>query len=471
MNDTLDTEDVLAETLDGDSSERTIQVLVRKDGDRQGLQEILGDRYDIVTDERLRSVDCYLLDSYSLQQYAEDLYQQKASRHPEFCPVIVMQQRGSSVSEQFADPDDDSVPLVDDIIETPIDPPILHRHLRNVLIRRDQSLALSREYEELEVWFKGLFDAIPDPAFVLSTDGHVHEANHAFCEFADRTQQEVLDTKLADIPVYRPAFERLEKYMEGTQQGEIHIEDETVEFEDSDTQMEYGILSSQLTEVQGKQYLIGILADVTELQKKTFRLEKLASVLNHDLRNPAQVAEMRLGGLWESHPESRDEIEAVQRAIRRINELTDKTVTIARTGQGMDVVEVLLGSCAQEAWTHVKTDRAELIVEGGDGMAVGADEDLLMELFENLYRNSVEHSGETVTLWVGTTEEGFYVEDDGPGIPSEERDDVIGLGYSNKPGGNGLGLGIVKEIVDEHGWGISITDGRDGGARVNVSCN
>lgn len=471
MNDRLDTDDPLIGALSIGTFERTIQVLVSKWGDRQGLQEILGDRYDVVTDTSLQSGECYLLDSRSLHQYADDLSRLKAERHPEFCPVIVMEQPGSSVPEKFADPDGDGLPLVDDVIDAPIDPPILHRRLRNLLIRRDQSLAITQEYEEMETWFKGLFDAIPDPAFVLSSDGSIHEANDAFCAFTDRERREILDIKLEEVPVYKSVFERIEAHLEEAQRGETYIENETIEFDSNDERMEYGILSSQLTEVQGKQYLIGILSDVTELQKKTFRLEKLASVLNHDLRNPAQVAEMRLDGLWQDHPESRDEIEACQRAITRINELTEKLVTIARTGQGMEVEDVMLASCAREAWTHVETADKKLILEDVDSLSVTADEDLLLELFENLYRNSVEHGGETVSVTVGKTGDGFYVEDDGPGIPPEERDDVLRLGYSNNPQGNGLGLGIVKEIIEEHGWNVTLTDGREGGARIDVHCD
>jgi signal transduction histidine kinase len=83
----------------------------------------------------------------------------------------------------------------------------------------------------------------------------------------------------------------------------------------------------------------------------------------------------------------------------------------------------------------------------------------------------VEHGSETVTVWVVVTTDGFYVEDDGPGIPPEERDDVRRLGYSNNPQGNGLGLGIVNEIIEEHGWNVTLTDGREGGARIDVHCD
>jgi signal transduction histidine kinase len=66
------------------------------------------------------------------------------------------------------------------------------------------------------------------------------------------------------------------------------------------------------------------------------------------------------------------------------------------------------------------------------------------------------------------------VEDDGPTIPEERRDEVFKAGYSTNEEGAGFGLSIVKEIIEAHGWDIRITDGADGGARfefISVECD
>ena len=87
-------------------------------------------------------------------------------------------------------------------------------------------------------------------------------------------------------------------------------------------------------------------------------------------------------------------------------------------------------------------------------------------MFENLFRNAVEHGGEDVTVRVGRCgEDCFYVEDDGPGIPPSDRDAVLEPGHTSVSGGTGFGLTIVKRIAEAHGWEVAITDGRDGGAR------
>jgi signal transduction histidine kinase len=88
---------------------------------------------------------------------------------------------------------------------------------------------------------------------------------------------------------------------------------------------------------------------------------------------------------------------------------------------------------------------------------------------ENLFRNAIEHGGEDVTIRVGGLSDGFYVEDDGPGIPEDARDEVFEVGYSTSPNGTGFGLNIVKEIVEAHGWEIGVTAGMDGGARFEIT--
>jgi signal transduction histidine kinase len=66
---------------------------------------------------------------------------------------------------------------------------------------------------------------------------------------------------------------------------------------------------------------------------------------------------------------------------------------------------------------------------------------------------------------VGALPDGFYVEDDGPGIPPDERDDVLKSGFTTSDEGTGFGLAIVCQIADAHDWSVEIVEGSEGGAR------
>jgi light-regulated signal transduction histidine kinase (bacteriophytochrome) len=63
---------------------------------------------------------------------------------------------------------------------------------------------------------------------------------------------------------------------------------------------------------------------------------------------------------------------------------------------------------------------------------------------------------------------GFYLEDDGPGVPAEDRDEVFSYGYSTDNSGTGFGLAIVRTIVEAHGWDVSLADRDAGGARFEI---
>jgi signal transduction histidine kinase len=99
---------------------------------------------------------------------------------------------------------------------------------------------------------------------------------------------------------------------------------------------------------------------------------------------------------------------------------------------------------------------------------IRADESRLQQLFENLYRNAIEHGGDGVTVHVGDLDGGFYVADTGSGIPESDRDEIFQAGYSTAEHGTGFGLRIAEQIAEAHGWEIHVVDGATGGARFEI---
>ncbi|ERG92256.1 MAG: histidine kinase-, DNA gyrase B-, and HSP90-like ATPase [Haloquadratum walsbyi J07HQW1] len=74
-----------------------------------------------------------------------------------------------------------------------------------------------------------------------------------------------------------------------------------------------------------------------------------------------------------------------------------------------------------------------------------------------------------MTITIGELADGFYLADDGSGIPEDKRDNVFEAGYTTTEQGTGFGLSIVKQVVEAHDWEISITESAEGGARFEVT--
>ena len=206
-----------------------------------------------------------------------------------------------------------------------------------------------------------------------------------------------------------------------------------------------------------------------ELERQNDQLERFASIVSHDLRNPLNVANGRLELLDATVDIDEPHIEETRNALERMEDIIDDVLTLARLGQPVDETErVDLADVAADAWANVNTHEASfdchldtLEVEGSRGR--------LSQVFENLFRNAVEHGREDVTITVGRLDDGLFVEDDGPGIPEEHRDDVLEKGFTTADDGTGFGLSITDTIVEAHGWDVTVTTGTDGGARFEIT--
>ncbi|PSP43570.1 hypothetical protein BRC68_06510, partial [Halobacteriales archaeon QH_6_64_20] len=205
-----------------------------------------------------------------------------------------------------------------------------------------------------------------------------------------------------------------------------------------------------------------------ELERQNDRLEEFASVVSHDLRNPLGVAQGYLEMVRESGAE--EDFAKIDRAHDRMEAIIEDVLTLARQGRTVgDTHSVSLADVVETAWSAVETTDTELTIEEGLG-TIEADESRLRELFENLFRNAIEHGGEDVTVRVGelANERGFFVEDGGPGIPADEREQVFDHGFSTSEEGTGFGLPIVRRIAEAHDWNTTVSEGESGGARFEI---
>jgi two-component system sensor kinase FixL len=230
------------------------------------------------------------------------------------------------------------------------------------------------------------------------------------------------------------------------------------------------LVSLREHEFGGEQYFTEIVRDVSDrrererqLQHQKERLDQFADILAHDIRNPLSVAQ----GYTEIAREEHDapELDRVADALDRIEALVDDVLALSKEGRRIGETEqVDTEAVVRESWSDVADDGATLRIED-DLESVEADRSRFRELLANLFRNSLQHADGAVTVTVGPTPTGFYVADDGPGIPEAIRDEVFDHGYSTREAGTGYGLSIVRQIAQAHGWTVDVTESGDGGAR------
>jgi signal transduction histidine kinase len=209
---------------------------------------------------------------------------------------------------------------------------------------------------------------------------------------------------------------------------------------------------------------------VAKLEESNERLESFASMLAHELRNPVtigQIYSQQLPAESESYAKA---VEYVTEGFDRIEEMIDVMLVLTRGREAVgERTPIDFPAMEQEVWGDVDGSEATLDVELD--RTIRADETYVRHLLRNLLENAIQHGGRDVTIRVGDLPSGFYVEDDAPGIPEEERDAVFEAGYTTAAGqgGTGLGLAFVRELADIYEWDCAVTESESGGARFEFT--
>jgi PAS domain S-box-containing protein len=325
--------------------------------------------------------------------------------------------------------------------------------------------------------YRTLVETARDGLYRTDASGRITYLNESFAEILGYDRQELIGAH-ASLAMAEGELERGQQVV-----GEVLASDER-ESEIVDMEMEtksgeritvsvhFVVLTDENGDYDG---LIGVMRDITdrkqrerELRRQNDRLAEFAGIVSHDLRNPLNVAKGHLD--LASEECDSEHVETVAGALDRMETLIGETLELARQGETVTETEPLrLSELVDGCWEMVATGEATL--ERRDDATVYGDRERVKQLFENLFRNAIEHAGENVTITVELLEDGdgFSVADDGPGIPDDERDAVFEPGHTTSDEGTGFGLSIVNRIVDAHGWAIRVTDGESGGARFEVT--
>ncbi|WP_254831230.1 PAS domain-containing sensor histidine kinase [Haloglomus salinum] len=205
------------------------------------------------------------------------------------------------------------------------------------------------------------------------------------------------------------------------------------------------------------------------LRERHEQLERFSAMLSHDLRDPLNTA-MATTTLARQTAEGEtvEYLDTLDELHTRMESLIADVLALSRDPAELERTPTDLGPLVREAWETARTATgatdATLTVDGSG--TVDADTTHLRRLMENLLGNATRHGGEGVSIHVGLADDGFYVADDGPGIAPDRREQVFERGHSDS--GTGLGLDIVQQVAQTHGWSVSVGESAAGGARFDI---
>lgn len=317
-------------------------------------------------------------------------------------------------------------------------------------------------------------ESAPGPVLVVDGDRTVRYANAAVEEVFGYRPREAVNEPLSTLVPTRPTdrgWATMDRYLET---GEASVARDRIVVPGERRDGRRLSLSATLVEYPDDSRFVGMtFRDVTDmlerrrdLERENRRLNRFASVLSHDLREPLNSARVQLTLAREE--EGTDHLDELESIHARMADIVDDVLALSKGVEGGETESVDLAAVAESVWSARADTDAELVVE--TDATVEAHPGRVRTIFENLLENAVRHAGSDVRVRLGALDggEGFWIEDDGPGIPADRREDVFEQGYTTHEEGTGLGLSIVRELALAHGWEIAVTEGSDGGARFEV---
>ncbi|RLM90070.1 response regulator [Haloarcula sp. Atlit-7R] len=343
------------------------------------------------------------------------------------------------------------------------------------------SLKIRDELRAERTFIDQALDSLADIFYVLDPEGRIQRCNEQFTTVAGDNKEQSTNP---DAVTFFPADEQdavASAIKEALTTGQTTVEADLLTGDGKRIPYEFTV--GRLTDQDGNlRGLVGTGRNISErnkrereLEDQKEQLEQFAATVSHDLRNPLNVISGRLDLVQEEC--TTEHLDVIETATDRMERIIEDLLWLTRKQREIGSQEpVAIETAAEAAWNIAADpiDEAEMYCDcEGDGqMLIRADVDQFQHLLENLFRNAIDHAGLDVTVVVGkisSDSAGFYIEDDGPGIPAEEREKVFKPGYSSSESGTGIGLNIAKRVVEAHGWDIRVTESSIGGTRFEIT--
>lgn len=347
---------------------------------------------------------------------------------------------------------------------------------RDISARKKAEEALAKRNRDIEA----ILNASTDPVFLLSPDWSLIALNEATATRFGHPSGELLGKSLADLLPPESELKSRAKFQQVIQTGSaVRFDDERdgrfyytsfYPVLDSDGSVA-GVAGFDRDITEAKQAEIERERLITELEAKNAELERFTYSVSHDLRSPLITIRAFLGFVADSLAKGNTEklkadLDRIDKAAEKMGKLLGEILELSRVGRLFNPpTEVPMEDLVKEALELLSGRIAQhgLEVHISPGLPVlHVDRPRLLEVFQNLIENSMKFMGDQPypRIEIGAKKDGdetvFFVRDNGIGINPSYHEKVFGLfnKLDQKTEGTGIGLALVKRIVEVHGGRI-----------------
>jgi PAS domain S-box-containing protein len=343
-----------------------------------------------------------------------------------------------------------------------------------------------------EVKYRRLFEAAQDGILILNADtGQITDVNPFLTDMLGYPREELLGKKLweigpfKDIEASRGAFREL--------QSQRYVRYEHLPLENKSGQRMSVEFVSNVYNVDGKRVIQCNIRDITkrvqaeqeqerlsrQLQAKVSELETFSYGIAHDLRSPLVSIEgfsrLLLEDIQNQKVENvQEDIRLLESGVRKMQNFLNSTLEYSRAGHLIKRTRnVSFSKIVNEAITEFNEQISSIgatVATAKTFPRVDVDRAMIIQVLTNLIQNSIKYRDKTVPLKIeighrlSAGEAVFFVRDNGPGIDASEAEKVFVLFYRGTAEGEGSGIGltIVKKIIEAHGGRIWVQEGQSG---------
>ena len=346
--------------------------------------------------------------------------------------------------------------------------------------RRERDAEALHESAE---WIQSLLRTAMDGFWLTDLQGRILEVNEALCRMTGYSAQELLTMGISDLEASEDAAETAAHLQKVIELGEDRFESQHRHKDGSIFDVE---ISVQFRPVEGGR-MVAFLRNITDrkqvelalkqreadLQDRNEELTRFTYTVSHDLKSPLVTISTFLGYLEMDllKPDPTDllkDVSFIRNAAEKMSRLLDELLALSRVGrQRNPPVDIPLQSVVNEALALVagRIKTHEVSVEVTDApLILHGDHVRLVEVFQNLVDNACKFMGKQPAphIEIGVDdrheERVIFVRDNGIGIDPRHQAKLFGLFEKLVPdtSGTGIGLALVKRIVEVHGGRIWI---------------